>query len=84
MPCRGCTSCRLVGWRRVNPFATYHPAVAFAFFAGVIALSMAALHPVYVALSCAGALACLAAVRGVRVALRSLAWAALLGFLSSL
>ena len=78
MPCRGCTSCRLVGWRRVNPFATYHPAVAFAFFAGVIALSMAALHPVYVALSCAGALACLAAVRGVRVALRSLAWAALL------
>lgn len=59
----------------MNPFATYHPAVAFAFFAGVIALSMAALHPVYVALSCAGALACLAAARGVPAALRSLAWA---------
>ncbi|WP_087194152.1 energy-coupling factor transporter transmembrane component T [Gordonibacter sp. An230] len=59
----------------MNPFAAWHPAVAFAFFAGVIALSMAAMHPVYVALSCAGALGCLAAVRGGRAALRALAWA---------
>ena len=40
-----------------NPFATYHPAVALVFLACAIVISMAALQPVFVALSFLGALA---------------------------
>ena len=39
-------------------FHTYHPIVPFAFIACALALSMGCMHPVYVALSLAGALAC--------------------------
>ena len=56
-------------------FETYHPAVAFAYLACCIALSMAALQPVYVVLSLAGALVCACVTRGPRAAARSLAWA---------
>lgn len=58
-----------------NVFDTYHPAVAFCYLACAIALSMAALQPVYVALSVAGALACGCATRGARATARALAWA---------
>lgn len=57
-----------------NVFHTYHPAVAFVFLACAIVLSMAAFHPVYVALSLAGALACSFVTRGPRPTLRSLRW----------
>lgn len=59
-----------------NAFATYHPAVAFAFLACAIALSMATLHPVFSTLSLLGATACSAVCRGVRATVRSFAWAA--------
>ena len=49
-----------------NPFATYHPAVAFVFLACAIVISMAALQPVFVALSFLGALACSVVCRGAR------------------
>lgn len=58
-----------------NAFQTYHPAVAFAFLACAIVMSMAALQPVFCALSLAGALACSCVTRGVRPTARSLAWA---------
>lgn len=58
-----------------NAFATYHPAVAFAFLACAIVISMAALQPVFCALSLAGALACSCVTRGARPTVRSLAWA---------
>ncbi|MDO4443024.1 MAG: energy-coupling factor transporter transmembrane component T [Slackia sp.] len=57
-----------------HAFSSYHPAVAFAFIVSAAALSMAAMHPVYVAFSLAGALATSAAVRGMRQTVRSLAW----------
>lgn len=57
-----------------NPFATYHPAVAFAFLACTIVLSMAAMQPVYVALSFAGAVACSLVCRGARATAGSFAW----------
>lgn len=57
-----------------NPFATYHPAVAFAFLACAIVLSMAAMQPVYVALSFAGAVACSLVCRGARATVGSFAW----------
>lgn len=57
-----------------NPFATYHPAVAFAFLACAIVLSMAAMQPVYVALSFAGAVACSLVCRGARATAGSFAW----------
>ena len=43
---------------RSNAFQTYHPAVAFAYLACAIVLSMATLQPVFVVLSFAGAVAC--------------------------
>ena len=58
-----------------SPFAAYHPAVAFVYLACAVGFSMAAMQPVYVALSFAGALACATVVRGPRRAARSLAWA---------
>lgn len=57
-----------------NPFATYHPAVAFVFLAYAIVLSMAAMQPVYVALSFAGALACSLVCLGARATAGSFAW----------
>ena len=56
-------------------FQTYHPAVAFAFLACAIVISMAALQPVFCALSLAGAFACSFVTRGARPTVRSLAWA---------
>lgn len=57
-----------------HAFSSYHPAVAFAFIVSAALLSMAAMHPVYGALSLAGALATSVVVRGGRQTLRSLAW----------
>lgn len=57
-----------------HAFSTYHPAVAFAFIVCAAAFSMAAMQPVYVALSLAGALAASAVVRGARQTVQSLAW----------
>lgn len=57
-----------------NPFATYHPAVAFVFLACAIVISMAALQPVFVALSFLGALACSVVCRGARATAGSFAW----------
>lgn len=57
-----------------NVFQTYHPAVAFAFLASALALSMACLHPVFTTLSLAGALACSCVCRGRRATLLSLRW----------
>lgn len=57
-----------------HALSTYHPAVAFAFLACAIACSMAAMHPVYVALSLCGALAMSVMVRGVRSTVRSFGW----------
>ncbi len=57
-----------------NVFQTYHPAVAFAFLASALALSMACLHPVFTALSLMGALACSCVCRGGRATLLSLRW----------
>lgn len=58
-----------------HAFSSYHPAVAFSFLASAALFAMAAMHPVYAALSLAGALAASAVVRGGRATLRSLAWA---------
>lgn len=57
-----------------NVFRTYHPAVAFAYLTCVIAFTMACMHPVYVALSLAGALAASAVCRGLWATLLSLRW----------
>lgn len=57
-----------------NPFATYHPAVAFVFLACAIVISMAALQPVFVALSFSGALACSVVCRGARATAGSFVW----------
>ncbi len=67
--------------RRSCPFSTYHPLVAFIYLVCAILFAMAAMQPVYAALSLAGAFACACAVRGVRRALRVLAWAALLALI---
>lgn len=57
-----------------NPFATYHPAVAFVFLACAIVISMAALQPVFVALSFLGALVCSVVCRGARATAGSFVW----------
>lgn len=57
-----------------NPFATYHPAVAFVFLACAIVISMAALQPVFVALSFLGALACSVVCRDARATAGSFVW----------
>ena len=57
-----------------NPFTTYHPAVAFVFLACAIVISMAALQPVFVALSFLGALACSVVCRGARATAGSFVW----------
>lgn len=54
----------------------FHPAVPIIYFATALVLAMAAMQPVFVALSLAGALAFGASVGGVRSLARSCAWAA--------
>lgn len=58
-----------------NVFQAYHPAVAFAFLACALALTMACLQPFFVAVSLAGSLACSAVCRGGGATLLSLRWA---------
>jgi len=60
-------------WRPVA-FETCHAIVPAALFVGVLGCSMFCVHPVLAAISLAGALALLAAGRGVAEAVRSLAW----------
>ena len=67
-----------------NPFATYHPAVAFVFLACAIVISMAALQPVFVALSFLGALACSVVCRGARATAGSFVWIVPLWLVESL
>lgn len=57
-----------------NVFSTYHPAVAFIFLACAIVFSMAAMHPVYVAISFAGAFITSCVTRGFKHTARSLVW----------
>lgn len=57
-----------------NVFHTYHPAVACAFLACALVLTMACLQPAFVAVSLAGALACSAVCRGGRATVLSLRW----------
>lgn len=57
-----------------NVFSTYHPTVGFSYLAIAIVFCMAAFHPVYVAISFAGALASSFVFKGVKPTLRSLAW----------
>lgn len=62
------------GQRRHIAFDTSHPAVPILYFAGTTALLMCALHPVYVAMSLAGALAFSLMCRGARRTLAGLRW----------
>lgn len=55
-----------------NPFSAYHPIVAFLYLAIAICFTMLAFHPVYVALSCAGALVASLVCKGLRRTLSSL------------
>ncbi len=57
-----------------NVFSTYHPAVSFLYLVVAVVFSMAALHPVYVALSFVGAFATSCVTRGCAKTLRALAW----------
>lgn len=57
-----------------NVFSTYHPAVAFIFLACAIVFSMAAMHPVYVVISFAGAFITSCVTRGFKRTARSLVW----------
>lgn len=57
-----------------NVFSAYHPTVAFAYLAISIVFTMAAFHPVYVALSFMGALCASFVFKGVRRTVRSMAW----------
>ena len=49
---------------RANPFEAFHPLVPVVYLSAVIVFAMAAVHPVYVALSLAGAVAAACLVRG--------------------
>lgn len=57
-----------------NVFSTYHPAVAFVFLTCVLVFSMAAMQPVYVLISFAGAFATSCVTRGFKHTVRSLLW----------
>lgn len=59
---------------RPTPLETWHATVPAALFAGAVALTMLAVHPVIAALSLAGALAFSLGARGVRATLRGLRW----------
>ncbi len=62
------------GGSKPTAFDRYHPAVAFGYFACMLAFSMAAMQPVYLALSLAAALAYSVVLRGVRATLRTALW----------
>ena len=62
-----------------NVFAAYHPVVGFAYLCTAIVFCMAAFHPVYVAISLLGALACSLVVSGPRRTGKALAFALPLG-----
>ena len=55
-------------------FESCHAAVPTALFAGVVALSMLAVHPVLVAVSLAGALVFSLLARGAAATVRGLSW----------
>ena len=57
-----------------SPFDLLHPAVAVVYFAALLVLSMTAMHPVYLVLAWAGALACRAGMHGWREAAGTLRW----------
>lgn len=59
---------------RHTPFQTAHPIVPTVYFVGTTVLMMFAIHPVYVGLSLAGALALSFRSRGWRATLRGLRW----------
>ena len=60
---------------RANPFEAFHPVVPVVYLSAVIVFSMAAVHPVYVALSLLGATAAACLVRGPARAFSTLGWA---------
>ena len=62
------------GGAKPTAFDRYHPAVAFSYFACVLAFGMAAMQPVYLALSLAAALSYSIVLRGVRATLRTALW----------
>ncbi|WP_418256411.1 energy-coupling factor transporter transmembrane component T, partial [Gordonibacter urolithinfaciens] len=62
------------GGAKPTAFDRYHPAVAFGYFACVLAFGMAAMQPVYLALSLAAALSYSIVLRGVRATLRTALW----------
>ena len=57
-----------------SPFDLLHPAVAVVYFFALLVLAMTAMHPVYLALAWAGALACRAGMHGWREAAGTLRW----------
>lgn len=61
-----------------NPFATYHPAVPFVCLTCALVLAMALMQPVFVALSCVGAVVCSCVVRGGRATWSTARWALVL------
>lgn len=67
---------RLPPEMRCSVFDIFHPAVQALYFVAVVALCMAAVHPVLSAMSAASAFALSAYLRGWRASLRSLAWLA--------
>ena len=55
-------------------FDRFHPAVCAVYFAAMLVFSMAAMQPVYVAISLIAAFSCSVCVRGVRASLRTALW----------
>lgn len=55
-------------------FGIFHPAVALSYFTAALAFAMAAMQPVYLLISFAGALVYSVVLRGARAAVRSLVW----------
>lgn len=77
-PTGGPDASRPAGAYGTGPFDAFHPVVPFLYLACTIGFSMAAMQPVYVALSVCGSLASSCAARGVRPTLSSLPWIVLL------
>lgn len=61
-----------------TPFSSYHPLVGFSYLACAIALSIAVMHPIYVALSLVGAFLCAVMTRGIHASVKTLAVSILL------
>ena len=57
-----------------NLFSAYHPLVGFSYLAVAIVFCMAAFHPVYIAISFAGAITSSFVFKGIKPTLRSLTW----------